>query len=89
MPLYEYYCSDCRSKFELLVSYEASEADDIVCTHCHGGHVRKLLSVFARPRAVAAGETFGDYSGSDDYGDADGDFGGSCACGGGGCGCHD
>ena len=70
MPLYEYYCSDCRSKFELLVSYEASEADDIVCARCHGGHVRKLLSVFARPRAVAVGDSFGDY---DDYGESGAD----------------
>ena len=27
MPLYEYYCSDCKSKFELLVSHK--HADDI------------------------------------------------------------
>lgn len=91
MPLYEYYCSDCQGKFELLVSYESSGADDVICTRCHGGHVRKLLSVFARPRAVAAGDSFGDYG---DYGDYDAsgddsDFGGSCSCGGGGCGCHD
>lgn len=87
VPLYEYYCSDCQRKFELLMSYEASEADEIVCTRCHGGHVRKLLSVFARPRVVSVGDGFGDYS---DYADADdGDFGGGCACGGGGCGCHD
>ena len=87
VPLYEYYCSDCQSKFELLVSYDASEADDIVCARCHGGRVRKLLSVFARPRAVAAGDAFSDYG--DDYGDSESDYGGSCACGGGGCGCHD
>lgn len=88
MPLYEYYCSDCQSKFELLVSYEASEADDIVCARCHGSRVRKLLSVFARPRAIAAGDSFGSY---DEYGDSgtDGEFGGGCSCGGGGCGCHD
>ena len=88
VPLYEYYCSDCQRKFELLMSYEASEADEIVCTRCHGGHVRKLFSVFARPRVVSVGENnFGDYG---DYADADeGDFGGGCACGGGSCGCHD
>jgi putative FmdB family regulatory protein len=88
VPLYEYYCSDCQGTFELLVSYESSEADDVICTRCHGSRVRKLLSVFVRPRAVAAGDAFGDYS---DY-DAsvpDDDFGGSCSCGGGGCGCHD
>lgn len=89
VPLYEYYCSDCQSKFELLVSFDASEAEDIVCARCHGGRVRKLLSVFARPRAVAAGDAFSDY-GDADYGDAESDYGGgSCACGGGGCGCHD
>lgn len=91
MPLYEYYCSDCQDKFELLVRYESSGADDVICTRCHGGHVRKLLSVFARPRAVAAGDSFGDYG---DYGDYDAsgdesDFGGSCSCGGGGGGGHD
>ena len=78
MPLYEYYCADCRGKFELLVSYAASEADDIVCTKCHGSQVRKLLSVVARPRFG----TVGDFDASDaDYGD---DFagGGGCACGG-------
>ena len=90
MPLYEYYCSDCQRKFELLVSYEASEANDIVCSRCHGDRVRKLLSVFARPRAVTVGDGYGDYGEYGEYGDADaGDFGGSCACGGGGCGCHD
>ena len=73
MPLYEYYCSDCKSKFELLVSRQ--HADDIVCMKCHSEKVRRLLSVFA----VASG---GEESTSDDM-----DFsGGSCACGG-NCGC--
>jgi len=88
VPLYEYYCSDCQGKFELLVNYESSGADDVICTRCHGSHVRKLLSVFARPRTVAAGDSFGDYGDYDASGD-DSDFGGSCSCGGGGCGCHD
>ena len=48
MPLYEFYCTDCRSKFELLTSYETSQAG-MVYASCHGQHVRKLLSVFARP----------------------------------------
>lgn len=80
MPLYEYYCADCRSKFELLVSYAASEADDLVCAKCQGGHVRKLLSVFAAPRGGSDGY---EASGGDDFG---GSGGGCC---GGACGCHD
>lgn len=78
MPLYEYYCSDCKGKFELLVSHQ--HADDIVCTKCHGEHVRRLLSVFSM--AGKASE-FGDYDPADSSLD-----GGSCGCGGGSCGCH-
>lgn len=84
MPLYEYYCSDCRGKFEVLTSYEASQAGT-VCTTCHGANVRKLLSVFARPARVGGDGDFGEFS---DAGDDFGDGGGGCACGGGSCGCH-
>lgn len=77
MPLYEYYCSDCKSKFEMLVSHRY--ADDIVCMKCHSEKVRRLLSVFARPIGMSAD---GDY----DFDDASAP-GGSCDCGG-SCGCH-
>jgi putative FmdB family regulatory protein len=72
MPLYEYYCADCRGKFEMFTTYEAS-AGDIVCVKCHGGRVRKVFSMFASPRA------------SDDFGGEsydDSDMGGGCSCGG-------
>ncbi len=78
MPLYEYYCSDCKSKFELLVSHQ--HADDVVCTKCHSDQIRRLLSVFA-----LAGKTDGYGSYDDVSSSADG---GSCGCGGGSCGCH-
>mgnify|MGYP001163433876 CR=1 FL=1 len=77
MPLYEYYCSDCKSKFELLVSHK--HADDVVCTKCRSEKVRRLLSIFASPRS--SGEDFG-Y----DFGDTESS--GGCGCGGGSCGCH-
>ena len=81
MPLYEYYCSDCRGKFETLISYQAS-LGEIACVKCHGAHVRKLISVVARSRGGADADGFGDYS--DDYGADDGyDASGSgCSCGG-------
>ncbi|HEX6817855.1 MAG TPA: FmdB family zinc ribbon protein [Ktedonobacterales bacterium] len=88
MPLYEYYCSDCRSKFEVLTSYEASQGS-MVCATCHGANVRKLLSVFARRSRGGDGDDFGDFS-DGDYGDDGGeDFGGGggCSCGG-ACGCN-
>lgn len=77
MPLYEYYCSDCRSKFELLVSHK--HADDVVCMKCRSEKVRRLLSVFASPR----------HGESEDMSyDAEAPSMGGCGCGGGSCGCH-
>ncbi|HZS76592.1 MAG TPA: zinc ribbon domain-containing protein [Ktedonobacteraceae bacterium] len=76
MPLYEYYCPDCKSKFEMLVSYQ--HADEVVCTKCRSEKVRRLLSVFARPVSASAGED----DGYDDMPSM-----GSCGCGG-DCGCH-
>ena len=78
MPLYEYYCSDCKSKFELLVSHQ--HADDVVCMKCHSEKVRRLLSVFA-----FASNGSEDSSSYDDVGLS---AGGSCGCGGGSCGCN-
>lgn len=76
MPLYEYYCSDCNSKFELLASHR--HADDVVCTKCHSENIRRLLSVFATHRGDGAD------AGYDESAPALG----GCGCGGGSCGCH-
>jgi putative FmdB family regulatory protein len=76
MPLYEYYCSDCNSKFELLVSRK--NAEEIVCMKCHSEKVRRLLSVFAAPRGGGEGSFSHEIPRA----------GGSCGCGGGSCGCH-
>lgn len=78
MPLYEYYCSDCRTKFEMLVNH--AHADDVACMKCRSNKVRRLLSVFASPRG-SSGEDAG-------YEEMSGmDTGSSCGCGG-NCGCH-
>lgn len=76
MPLYEYYCSDCRGKFETLISYQAS-LGEIECVKCHGAHVRKLISVVARSHGGAAADG-DDYGADDDYAAGSG----ACACGG-------
>ena len=78
MPLYEYYCSGCKTKFELLVSHQ--HADDVVCTKCHSEKVRRLLSTFAFTGKVGEGASYEDFDDSSN--------GGSGACGDGGCGCH-
>jgi putative FmdB family regulatory protein len=43
MPLYEYECSRCASKFELLVPSPSSPA---TCPECHCSEVKKLFSRF-------------------------------------------
>lgn len=45
MPLYEYVCLECSSKFEKLRS--AAESDGVACDGCGSDHTRRLLSLFA------------------------------------------
>lgn len=43
MPIYEYQCNDCTTVFETLVT-SATAGDKVVCPHCKGENVKKLLS---------------------------------------------
>ena len=45
MPIYEYRCEDCGSKFEKLV--RRAEADQVACPSCGQTHLRQELSTFA------------------------------------------
>jgi putative FmdB family regulatory protein len=74
MPLYEYYCSDCQARFELLVGHQ--HADEVVCTKCHGEKTRRLLSMFSAKRGNAENSSGSELAPT-----------GGCRCGG-GCGCH-
>jgi putative FmdB family regulatory protein len=74
MPLYEYYCPDCRQPFEILRG--AARADDpAACPSCQQESTQRILSLFAS--AVKS-------SGSD--AGAPMMSGGGC-CGGGACAC--
>ena len=53
MPLYEYYCLDCRKVFEALRPMSQSDAP-IRCQSCESERTRRALSVFAAQ--VAGGE---------------------------------
>ena len=44
MPIFEYRCKDCGTKFEKIVFNGRSV---VVCQHCSSKRVDKLLSVFA------------------------------------------
>ena len=72
MPLYEYFCADCRTKFEAL--RPMAKADDgIACEECGGTQTARVLSVFA----VKAGDGASLKPSAGGCG-----CGGACACGG-------
>ncbi len=55
MPIYEYACSDCNSKFELLRSF--GEADkEAACPQCHN-HAERVVSVCASFSKNGSGES--------------------------------
>jgi putative FmdB family regulatory protein len=46
MPIYEYYCRDCNTKFELLRTRSQADSPP-VCKHCDGTHTTRTISLFA------------------------------------------
>jgi putative FmdB family regulatory protein len=44
MPIYEYVCEDCQTKFEKLVR---RDSDAIACPSCGQSHLTPTLSTFA------------------------------------------
>jgi len=48
MPIYEYQCQDCNTKFEKLVR-RAAESADVDCPSCGQKHVSQQYSTFAAP----------------------------------------
>ena len=79
MPLYEYFCEDCETKFEALRPMRKSD-DPIQCKNCESMHTSRTLSMFAAH--VNNGGTISSVAGG-----GCGCGGGSCGNCGGGCGC--
>ena len=46
MPIFEYKCSDCDTKFEVLHKSTAKQ-DDVSCPNCNSIKNRKLFSSFS------------------------------------------
>jgi len=45
VPLYEYFCSDCRNTFDALRPMDKADAP-IMCQNCESRHTARMLSVF-------------------------------------------
>jgi len=46
MPIYEYVCQDCGTKFEKLM-LRASDKEELACPSCGKSHLDPQLSTFA------------------------------------------
>ncbi len=75
MPLFEYYCSTCRTRFEELVRVGA-QSERATCPECGRQNVPRVLSTFATVRSGGDGADLASVASG----------GGGCC--GGGCGCH-
>jgi putative FmdB family regulatory protein len=74
VPIYEYICDECNTRFERIV---INKQQEISCPKCSSRKATIQLSVFA---------TAGNGSGSSSP--SGGFSGGGGGCCGGGCGCH-
>lgn len=75
MPLYEYVCKDCDTRFDALV--RSSEAHSVSCESCSGRNVRRLISGFATVGGFDDQFATADFKASS----GGGCCGGSCGCG--------
>ena len=46
MPLFNYICRDCNSRFQLLKGVTAEEAED-KCPECGSSNIKRLMSNFS------------------------------------------
>lgn len=74
MPLYEYYCAECRNTFDALRSMDKADMT-IQCKHCESRSTSRVLSIFA-PRSKGADNTV-----TPAMTRGGGCCGGSCGCG--------
>jgi len=78
MPIYEYICDDCETRFEKIV---INKQQEISCPKCAGKKATIQLSVFATSNGSSNGASAKSSTSSS------GSSGGGSCCGG-GCGCH-
>jgi putative FmdB family regulatory protein len=46
MPIFEYQCKNCNTKYEILHKSSAN-LEEVVCPECHSKDSKKLLSTFS------------------------------------------
>lgn len=75
MPLFEYKCSSCNTKYEVLHKSSVNQ-EEVTCPRCSSKESKKLFSTFS-----ASVESSGSYSGGCDSGNCEIPAAGGCASG--------
>ncbi len=44
MPLYDYFCLDCKKRFDIFMSYAEYGKKPVTCSHCGSKNVRRRLN---------------------------------------------
>ncbi len=58
MPIFEYRCNGCNSKFDILHK-SITKQEDVFCPECNSSNNKKLLSTFSA--ANSSSSSSGDY----------------------------
>jgi putative FmdB family regulatory protein len=77
MPMYEYGCQACNTRFDRLRRMDQDDAD-VACPHCRSANVQRRLSTFAAHSRDAAGVSA---AATAPVATGGGCCGGSCGCG--------
>ena len=59
MPIYEYQCNECNSKYEVLVRTSSDDDEKVSCPKCNSTKNKKLFSTFSA--SVSSSGPSGDY----------------------------
>lgn len=43
MPTYDYFCQDCKQRFDVFMTYAEYGTRPVTCPHCKGGNVRRRV----------------------------------------------
>jgi putative FmdB family regulatory protein len=43
MPLYDYFCLDCKQRFDIYLTYREYGARPVTCLHCRSQNVRRRI----------------------------------------------
>ena len=51
MPMYEFYCRDCKEEVTLVLTLKEREAGGFACPKCRGTNLEPILSAFCAKTA--------------------------------------